>query len=278
MTDLYAVIGHPIGHTKSPLIHGLFAEATHQAMSYVAIEGPLDSDDGFAKVVRQFAADGGKGMNVTAPFKLKAFALADERSERATLAGAANALKFENGRIIAENFDGIGLLRDIEVNLGVPLAGKRVLTLGAGGAARGALLPLLAAGPTELVVANRDVTKGEALVAQVGSRGTRLGACGYGDLATRGRFDLVVNATSASLTGDLPPVPPGVFSPEGTAYELAYGKRLTPFLRLARNAGVRGVADGVGMLVEQAAEAFAWWRGVRPLTAEVIDRLTVPLD
>ncbi|HTR05264.1 MAG TPA: shikimate dehydrogenase [Paraburkholderia sp.] len=281
MTDPYAVIGHPIGHTKSPLIHGLFAEATHQAMSYVAIEGPLDPDDGFAKVVRQFAADGGKGMNVTAPFKLKAFALADERSERATLAGATNALKFENGRIVAENFDGIGLLRDIEVNLGVPLAGKRVLMLGAGGAARGALLPFLAAGPAELVVANRDVSKGEALVAlvaQVDSRATGLRACGYGDLATRGRFDLVVNATSASLTGDLPPVPPGVFSPEGTAYELAYGKRLTPFLRLARNAGVHGVADGVGMLVEQAAEAFAWWRGVRPSTAAVIDRLSVPLD
>ncbi|MCP3711129.1 shikimate dehydrogenase [Paraburkholderia sp. CNPSo 3274] len=278
MNDQYAVIGHPIGHTKSPLIHGMFAEATQQAMSYVAIEGPLDPDDGFAKVVRQFVAGGGKGMNVTAPFKLKAFALADERSERATLAGAANALKFEGGQIIAENFDGIGLLRDIEVNLGVPLAGKRVLMLGAGGAARGALLPFLAAGPAELVIANRDVSKGEALAARVGAHGATLRACGYGDLAARGRFDLVVNATSASLTGELPPVPPSAFSPDGTAYELAYGKRLTPFLRLARNAGVHGVADGVGMLVEQAAEAFAWWRGLRPETAAVIDRLTVPLD
>ncbi|MFX1766100.1 shikimate dehydrogenase [Paraburkholderia sp. A1RI-2L] len=278
MTDRYAVIGNPIGHTKSPLIHGLFAEATQQAMSYVSIEGPLDPEEGFAKVVRQFAAEGGKGMNVTAPFKLKAFALADERSERAALAGAANALKFESGRIIAENFDGIGLLRDIEVNLGVPLAGKRVLMLGAGGAARGALLPFLDAGPAELVIANRDVAKGEALAAQIGARGAALRARGYGDLAAMGRFDLVVNATSASLTGELPPVPPSVFSSDGTAYELAYGKRLTPFLRLARNAGVHGVADGVGMLVEQAAEAFAWWRGVRPQTAAVIDSLTVPLD
>ncbi|RQS15421.1 shikimate dehydrogenase [Burkholderia sp. Bp9002] len=278
MTDLYAVIGNPIGHTKSPLIHGLFAEATQQAMSYVALEGPLYPDDGFAKVVQQFADEGGKGLNVTAPFKLKAFALADERSERAALAGAANALKFESGRIIAENFDGIGLLRDIEVNLGAPLAGKRVLMLGAGGAARGALLPFLAAGPAELVIANRDVSKGEALAAQVGSQGAVLRARGYGDLPAMGRFDLVVNATSASLTGELPPVPPSVFSPDGTAYELAYGKRLTPFMRLARNAGVHGVADGVGMLVEQAAEAFAWWRGVRPQTAAVIDRLTVPLD
>jgi shikimate dehydrogenase len=278
MTDQYAVIGNPIGHTKSPLIHGLFAEATRQSMSYVAIEGPLHPDDGFERIVRQFAADGGKGMNVTAPFKLKAFELADERSERATLAGAANALMFENGRIVAENFDGIGLTRDIEVNLRVPLAGKRVLMLGAGGAARGALLPFLAAGPADLVIANRDVSKGEALVAQVGPHDAGLQACGYGDLAAMGRFDVVVNATSASLTGDLPPVPPSVFSPYGTAYELAYGKRLTPFLRLARNAGVLGVADGVGMLVEQAAEAFAWWRGVRPETSAVIDRLTVPLD
>ncbi|WP_321781541.1 shikimate dehydrogenase [Paraburkholderia sp. J94] len=278
MTDPYAVIGNPIGHTKSPLIHGLFAEATQQAMSYVAIEGPLDPDDGFARIVRQFADEGGKGMNVTAPFKLKAFALADERSERAAMAGAANALKFENGRIIAENFDGIGLLRDIEVNLGVPLTGKRVLMLGAGGAARGALLPFLETGPAELVIANRDVSKGEALAGQVGARGAALRVRGYGDLPAMGRFDLVVNATSASLTGELPPVPPSVFSPDGTAYELAYGKRLTPFLRLARNAGVHGVADGVGMLVEQAAEAFAWWRGVRPQTAAVIDRLTVPLD
>lgn len=278
MTDQYAVIGNPIGHTKSPLIHGVFAEATQQAMSYVAIEGPLNPEDAFAGVVREFAGAGGKGLNVTAPFKLKALALADECSERAALAGAANALKFENGRIIAENFDGIGLLRDIEVNLGVPLAGKRVLLLGAGGAARGALLPFLAANPAELVIANRDVSKGEVLAAQAGSRGAALRARGYGDLPAMGRFDLVVNATSASLTGELPPVPPSVFSPDGTAYELVYGKRLTPFLRLARNAGVHGVADGVGMLVEQAAEAFAWWRGVRPQTAAVIDRLTVPLD
>lgn len=277
MTDHYAVIGNPISHTKSPLIHGLFAQAAQQDMQYTAIEGPVEPDTAFADVVRAFAADGGKGMNVTAPFKLKAFAMADERSERATLAGAANALKFEGGHILAENFDGIGLVRDIEINLGLPMAGKRVLLLGAGGAARGALLPFLAAGPAQLVIANRDVAKAQALAAQVAGRGPII-ACGYADLAAMGRFDLVVNATSASLTGDLPPVPPSIFSPEGMAYELAYGKRLTPFLRLARNAGVRNIADGVGMLVEQAAEAFVWWRGVRPDTRPVIDRLTVPLD
>ena len=277
MTDQYAVIGNPIGHTKSPLIHGLFAEEMRQDMAYTAIEGPLEPEQAFAETVRAFAAAGGKGMNVTAPFKLKAFDMADERSERAELAGAANAMKFENSRIVAENFDGIGLVRDIEINLGLPMARKRVLMLGAGGAARGALLPFLSARPAELIIANRDIAKVEALAAQVSARGP-ISACGYGDLEAMGRFDLVVNATSASLTGDLPPVPPSVFSPEGAAYELAYGKRLTPFLRLARNAGVRVVADGVGMLVEQAAEAFVWWRGVRPATRAVIERLTVPLD
>jgi len=277
MTDHYAVIGNPISHTKSPLIHGLFAQAAQQDMQYTAIEGPLEPDTAFADVVRTFAAGGGKGINVTAPFKLKAFAMADERSERATLAGAANALKFEGGRILADNFDGIGLVRDIEINLQRPMAGKRVLLLGAGGAARGALLPFLAAGPAQLVIANRDVAKARASADHVAGRGPIV-ACGYADLETMGRFVLVVNATSASLTGDLPPVPPSIFSPDGLAYELAYGKRLTPFLRLARNAGVRNIADGVGMLVEQAAEAFVWWRGVRPDTRPVIDRLTVPLD
>ncbi|HHY6927958.1 TPA: shikimate dehydrogenase [Burkholderia ambifaria] len=277
MTDQYAVIGNPIGHTKSPLIHGIFAQASRQDLHYSAIEGPLEPEGAFVDVVRAFAASGGKGINITAPFKLQAFAMSDERSERAALAGAANALKFEDGRILADNFDGIGLVRDIEINLGLPMAGKRVLMLGAGGAARGALLPFLAAGPAEMVIVNRDVDKARALSAQVAGRGP-LAAYGYADLVAMGRFDLVVNATSASLAGDLPPVPPGVFSPTGAAYELAYGKRLTPFLRLARNAGVRRVADGVGMLVEQAAEAFAWWRGVRPETATVIERLTVPLD
>ena len=277
MTDQYAVIGNPIGHTKSPLIHGLFAQETQQDMSYTAIEGPVEPQDAFAGAVHAFVAGGGKGTNVTAPFKLKAFAIADERSERAALAGAANALSFKDGRIVAENFDGVGLVRDIEVNLNLPMAGKRVLVLGAGGAVRGALLPFIAARPAELVIANKDIAKVKALAAQVAAGGPLI-ACGYSELEAMGRFDLVVNATSASLTGELPPVTPSVFSPAGVAYELAYGKRLTPFLRLARNAGVASVADGVGMLVEQAAEAFAWWRGVRPETRAVIERLTVSLD
>jgi shikimate dehydrogenase len=271
MTDHYAVIGRPINHTKSPLIHGLFAAAADQDLEYGAIEG---SPEDFAGDVQRFRAQGGQGLNVTAPFKLQAFQLATESSERARLARAANALKFEGERVLAENFDGIGLLRDIEVNLGQPLAGKRVLLLGAGGAVRGALLPLLAAKPTELVLVNRDGQKATALAQEIDH--PLLSLTSYAVLEGE-TFDLVINATSASLVSELPPVPAGVFARAALAYELAYGKGLTPFLRLAREQGVAQLADGVGMLVEQAAEAFAWWRGVRPETRPVIDQLTLPL-
>ncbi|MDQ7745758.1 shikimate dehydrogenase [Hydrogenophaga pseudoflava] len=272
MTDRYAVIGNPIGHTKSPLIHGLFAEVTQQDLVYTAIEGRIGQ---FAADVDAFRAAGGRGMNVTAPFKLEAFAYATERSPRAQMAGAVNALKFEDGRVIAENFDGVGLTRDVVHNLGCPLKGTRVLVLGAGGAARGALLPFLEQQPATLVIANRTLEKAEALAKEAAAHGP-VSACGYADLEGR-RFDIVFNATSASLRGELPPVPASVFEPGALAYELAYGKGLTPFLRLARQTGVDRLADGVGMLVEQAAEAFAWWRGVRPETGPVIERLTVPL-
>ena len=275
MTDRYAVIGNPIGHTKSPLIHGLFAQATAQPLRYEAIEGPLAPAGAFEATVRAFRDAGGLGMNVTAPFKLQAFEMADERTERAQLAGAVNALKFVGQRILADNFDGIGLVNDIQRNLGVSLAGKRVLLLGAGGAARGALLPFLDQQPAQLTIVNRSVAKAEALATQMAGRGA-VSACGFGDLAGRS-FDVVVNATSASLRAELPPLSSGVFGPGCLAYELVYGKGLTPFLRLAQHAGVQQLADGVGMLVEQAAEAFVWWRGVRPHTRPVIDQLTVPL-
>ncbi|MQG91589.1 shikimate dehydrogenase [Pseudomonas sp. MN1F] len=272
MSDRYAVIGRPINHTKSPLIHGLFAEATGQALEYGAIEGELE---GFEAQVLQLRSEGGLGMNITAPFKLRAFELADRRSERAQLARAANALKFEDGSIYAENFDGIGLLRDIEQNLGEPLRNRRVLLLGAGGAVRGALLPFLQAGPRELVIANRDMAKALTLRNELDH--PRLRISRYEELDGQA-FDIVVNATSASLTGELPPLPAGVLGGARLAYELAYGKGLTPFLRMAQAHGVARLADGVGMLVEQAAEAFAWWRGVRPETRAVIDRLTIPLE
>lgn len=272
MTDRYAVIGNPIGHSKSPLIHSTFAKSTGQNLEYIAIEGPLD---GFAAAVHAFRAEGGNGMNVTAPFKLQAFELATDRLPRAQLAGATNALKFEGDRIFADNFDGVGLVNDIQRNLGVALAGKQILMLGAGGAARGALLPFLAQDPAALVIANRTVAKALALAQAAAD--PRVVGCGYRDIAHR-HFDVVVNATSASLKGEMPPISPGVFGDDALVYELVYGKGLTPFLRLARNAGVKRLADGVGMLVEQAAEAFVWWRGVRPQTRALIDQLTVPLQ
>lgn len=274
MTDRYAVIGNPIHQSKSPLIHGMFAQAAGQDIEYIAIEGPLD---GFAGAVDAFRAAGGRGLNITAPFKLDAFAYATERSERAELAGAANAMKFDGDRVLAENFDGVGLVRDVVHNLNCPLKAKRVLLLGAGGAARGALLPLLAQAPAEVVIANRSLDKAQALarIATASGAGNVRG-CTYQDLSGQA-FDVVFNATSASLQTELPPVPASVFAPGCLAYELAYGKGLTPFLRLAQNAGVRQLADGVGMLAEQAAEAFEWWRGVRPDTRAVIGKLTVAL-
>jgi shikimate dehydrogenase len=274
MSDRYAVIGNPIGFTKSPLIHGAFAKMTGQDLVYEAIEGPLG---GFAGRVDQFRAEGAKGLNITAPFKLDAFVYATELLESAKRAGAANCLKFEDGRIIAENFDGVGLVRDITVNLGVTLKGRRVLMLGAGGAARGALLPFLREEPSELVIVNRTLSKAVALAEEVAGCGPLI-VCGYSELAHLAEgYDVVVNATSASLRGEMPPLPSNVFSGAELAYELAYGKGPTPFLKSARAEGVAMLADGVGMLVEQAAEAFAWWRGVRPSTADVIAELTVPL-
>lgn len=275
MTDLYAVIGSPIGHTKSPLIHTAFARQTGEGIEYIALEAPIG---GFVERVARFRAEGGRGLNVTAPFKLDAYAHATERAERAEQAGATNCLRFDGERATAENFDGVGLARDIEHNLGCPMRGRRVLLLGAGGAARGAIPAFLERGPAELVVANRAAEKAHALAERFSALGDVV-ATGYDALADgrAGRFDLVVNATSASLRGEVPPVPAAPFDGAALAYELAYGKGLTPFLRLARDAGARRLADGVGMLVEQAAEAFAWWRGVRPDTRAVIERLTVPL-
>ena len=278
MPDRYAVIGHPIAHSKSPLIHGLFAQATEQDMTYEAIDGGAEPG-GFERALGAFRAAGGRGMNVTLPFKLQALAVADAASEDARLAGAANALRFEDGRVEAQNFDGIGLVRDIERNLGLPLAGKRVLLLGAGGATRGALLPLARAGVARIAIVNRTSAKAEALVRELAPRmgAGVLSSRALSDLASGDAFDLVLNATSASLSGDTPAVPAAAFAPDALAYDMVYGKGLTPFLKLAQSAGVTRVADGVGMLVEQAAEAFAWWRGVRPDTRAVREQLTVPL-
>ena len=274
--DSYAVIGHPISHSKSPLIHTGFAQVTGQALQYTAIEAPLD---GFASTVDAFRAQGGLGVNVTLPFKLQACEYATHVSPRATRAGAANALKFDGLQCHADNFDGIGLVRDIVYNLQRPLKGQRVLLLGAGGATRGAIEPLLAEAPAQLCIANRTAAKAHdlvALFAPLATQSTTLHACGYEQLHSP--FDVVINATSASLGGEVLPIDATVFAPKALAYDMMYGKGLTPFLRLAQQAAASQLADGVGMLVEQAAEAFAWWRGVRPPTRDMIDRIKVPLN
>ncbi|MBL0920478.1 MAG: shikimate dehydrogenase [Hydrogenophaga sp.] len=272
MTDRYAVIGHPISHSKSPQIHAAFAQATGQDISYTAIEAPLE---GFATTVQAFRAQGGRGVNVTLPFKLQACEFASHPSDAARLAGAANALKFDGERVWAENFDGVGLVNDLQNNRGRALKGARVLLLGAGGATRGALLPIALQGPAVLAVANRTADKAHALRRDFVAHAA-LQASGYDELAGEA-FDVVINATSAGLSGEALPLPASLFAPGALAYDMVYGKGLTPFLRQAQAAGVAALADGVGMLVEQAAEAFAWWRGVRPGTREVIARLSVPL-
>ena len=275
MTDRYAVIGNPIVQSKSPLIHSAFAQVTGQDIDYGKLLGPLGE---FTATVDAFRASGGRGMNVTAPFKLDAFAYATDLAPSAQMAGAVNAMKFEGDKVYAENFDGVGLVRDLVHNLGCPLQGRRVLILGAGGATRGALLPLLAEQPAELVIVNRTLAKAQELAALAQQHQTgQVPVQGLGYDAVQGAFDVVLNASSSSLTAELPPLPASVFAPGCLAYDLTYGKGLTPFLKLAHQAGVTRLADGVGMLAEQAAEAFAWWRGVRPDTAAVIAQLTVPL-
>ena len=259
MSDLYAVFGNPIGHSKSPLLHACYASQTDQDLIYTARLAPLE---GFSQAIRAFIAEGGRGANVTVPFKEEAYALATRRTPRAELAGAVNTLAFNDQEILGDNTDGAGLLRDITHNLHYPLAGKRVLILGAGGAARGAIGPLLEAHPARLVIANRTVAKASALAEHFAPYGPISGS-GIAELAGQS-FDLVINATSASLSGELPPLPSGIFAPDSLAYEMLYGRGDTPFLAFARAQGAARLADGLGMLVEQAVEAFFLWRGIRP--------------
>lgn len=272
MTRRYAVIGNPIRHSKSPLIHRSFARASGIDLEYTTIECP---DRGFVGAVAAFRREGGRGLNVTAPFKQQAFALADRTTDRARVAGAVNTLLFESTLVLGDNFDGIGLLRDLRANLECPVAGRRVLLLGAGGAVRGVLQPLLEQAPADLVIANRTVARAQEILTGVPA-GSRVRGGGYDEIGPEA-FDLVINATSASVRGELPPLSSSVFKAHGLAYDLAYGVGLTPFLERARSAGVRRLADGVGMLVEQAAESFEWWTGIRPDTRGMIRSLTVPL-
>lgn len=268
MTDRYCVIGNPVAHSRSPAIHARFAAQCHQDLSYEAILAPLD---GFAATVGDFAVAGGKGANVTLPFKEEAFGLCSRRSARAERAGAVNTLAFGRNEIFGDNTDGAGLVRDIEVNLGFPLAGRRVLLLGAGGAARGVIAPLLERQPTGLFIANRSGDKAETLAGQFSDLAT-VNAGNFAKTASR-TFDVVINATSASLSGATLPLPAGIFASGSLAYDMMYGKGETPFLALAREQGAARLADGLGILVEQAAEAFFVWRGVRPDSAQVLAEL-----
>jgi shikimate dehydrogenase len=273
MTDRYAVIGNPIAHSKSPQIHAAFARQTGQDIEYTRLLAP---PGGFRGAVESFRAAGGSGANVTVPFKLEAFDLAAEASQRAKDAQAANFLTFEGGRICADNTDGAGLTRDITGNLGFSMAGRRVLLMGAGGAARGALQPLLAQRPAILAITNRTMEKAlqlaEAFRDHPSAASSVLSGLRYAELSGH-HFDLVINATSSSLQGELPPLPAGVFAGDSLAYDMMYGKGITPFLAFARSQGAARIADGLGMLVEQAAESFFLWRGVRPETRAVIELL-----
>ena len=274
--DRYAVIGNPIAHSKSPQIHAAFARQTGQALSYEALLAPVD---GFAQTVADFRAHGGRGLNVTVPFKLEAFALAEHHTARAQAAGAVNTLAFGADGVLGDNTDGAGLVRDLSANLDFALAGRRILLLGAGGATRGVLLPLLDSRPARLTIPNRTVAKAEALSTLFAARAGDcvLDACGFDALAGR-RFDLVINATAASLADELPPLPPGLYAEGALAYDMMYGRDPTRFMRAALADGAARAADGLGMLVEQAAESFTLWRGVRPDSSPVLAVLRRQLE
>ena len=261
--DRYAVIGNPIEHSKSPQVHALFAQQTGQVMHYERLLAPIDS---FAESVHEFIAQGGRGANVTVPFKLEAFALAQELTPRAQSAGAVNTLSFSADGIKGDNTDGIGLVRDITRNAGVPLRNRSVLLLGAGGAARGVILPLIEENIAGLVIANRTQPRAMELAQQFSHSDVPVSTAAFEQLDQC--FDVIINATSASLDSALPPLPDGVFGPQTLAYDMMYGAQPTIFMQHATQHGAV-VRDGLGMLIEQAAESFFVWRGVRPETAPV---------
>ncbi len=271
MTDKYAVMGNPIAHSKSPQIHAAFAKQTGQDMTYEAILAPLDN---FKHALQSNIHAGYRGVNITVPFKLEAFGLCDTLTERAKSAGAVNTLSFESGEIASEtkvygdNTDGVGLVNDIKMNLKYALEGERILVLGAGGAAQGVLLPLLKANPKCIVIANRTLEKAQQLAQKV-SHTALVSANSFESLD--GQFDIIINATSTGLSDTALPISDAIFAKNCLAYEMMYGRE-TPFMAQARKNGAQ-VSDGLGMLVEQAAEAFYIWRGVRPQTAPVIQLL-----
>lgn len=269
--DRYAVFGHPIGHSQSPRIHRLFAEQTGQTLTYTTEDVTPEI---FEPSVKAFFQTGGRGLNCTVPLKELAFRLAETLSDRAQRSKAVNTLALrDDGMIFGENTDGVGLVRDLIHNLGLDLTGQRILILGAGGATRGILEPLLQRQPSRLTIANRTPEKAAQLATEFGDIGPITGG-GFATLAG-GDYDLILNATAASLSGDLPDLPPDILAQDGACYDLAYGREPTAFVRWGLEQGARLSVDGIGMLVEQAAEAFHLWRGVRPDTAPVIAELNV---
>lgn len=271
MTDRYAIIGNPISQTKSPALQTAFAEQCRQDMVYGAILAELD---GFAAAVREFQKSGGKGMNITMPFKIEAFALADELTPRGRAAGAINMFTLRaDGTLLGDNTDGFGIVRDITHNLGRCLKGARVLLLGAGGAVRGALLPLFDEQPAEIFVANRTASKAVELAAEFGPHAGAIQLAGGGFADISGRFDVIINGSASSMANEVPPLPADVWNEGSLAYDMAYKKEPTAFVQAARAAGVGQTTDGLGMVVEQGAECFTLWRGMRPDTAPVIAAL-----
>ncbi len=269
MTDRYAVFGNPIAHSKSPLIHERFALHMGQAISYEKILAPLE---GFEQSARRFFQEGGLGCNITVPFKLDAHNLADELSAEASAAGAVNTLMLRgDGSLFGHTTDGDGLVRDLIDNLNVQLNGKRILLLGAGGASRGSVLPLLREQPELLHIANRTAEKAEAMAQHFAAQGAISGG-GYTALANTS-FDVIINATSSGLSGELPPLPDNVLNAGGCGYDMVYSSEPTAFVRWSHANGATVASDGAGMLVEQAASAFALWRGVRPDNTQAVLQL-----
>jgi shikimate dehydrogenase len=268
--DQYGVIGHPIAHSWSPFIHGLFARQTEQAMVYRRFDVPPAK---FRRHVMHFFLHGGRGLNVTLPHKVAAAGLANELTPRAERAGAVNTLMMQNeNEILGDNTDGEGLVRDLQDNCGVTVAGTRILILGAGGAARGVLAPLLELQPSEIVIANRTAARASTLAREFAELGNLIG-CGFDSALLTDNFDLIINATAASTEGDVPIVAATLVSKRTTCYDLSYSKEKTPFVRWAESQGCARALQGWGMLVEQAAESFSVWRGIRPQTAPVLQAL-----
>ncbi|WP_417596160.1 shikimate dehydrogenase [Oceanospirillum sp.] len=278
MTDRYAVFGNPIAHSKSPQIHQAFARQTQQLLSYEALLAPVDA---FAQSLRAFLADQGRGCNITVPFKQDAFETAEQLTARAQRAGAVNTLWLaEDGQLWGDTTDGVGLVRDLTDNQQVGISGQRVLILGAGGAVRGVIEPILEQKPASVMIANRTVSKAELLVdifKDLLPEGCTLSVCGFTDLEGQ-QFDQVINGTAASLSGDLPPLPDNLLADNAACYDMMYGAETTVFNQWALNHGAAKAIDGLGMLVEQAAESFRIWRGVKPETTEVLADLREQLQ